>query len=104
MIKTRRVRTAKAAVSEVGDQLAKAEHLLKKATAETGATAGDLWSQVEGQLTSALSTLQELRDDAVDGATVAAKATDEYIRDNPWQAIGVAAAAGFLTGVIVSRR
>jgi ElaB/YqjD/DUF883 family membrane-anchored ribosome-binding protein len=30
--------------------------------------------------------------------------TDEYVRDNPWQAIGAAAAAGFLVGVLIGRR
>jgi ElaB/YqjD/DUF883 family membrane-anchored ribosome-binding protein len=30
--------------------------------------------------------------------------TDDYVRDNPWQAIGVAAAIGFLVGLVVSRR
>jgi ElaB/YqjD/DUF883 family membrane-anchored ribosome-binding protein len=35
---------------------------------------------------------------------VAARATDEYVHDNPWQAIGVAAAVGFLLGLVVARR
>lgn len=104
MIKTRRARTAKIATSEIGDQLARAEHLLEQATAQSGATASRLWSQVERQLNAALSTLHDLGDEAVDGATFAAKAADKYVARNPWQAIGVAAAVGFLTGVMVSRR
>ena len=35
---------------------------------------------------------------AVDQAKAAARATDDYVHDNPWQAIGVAAAVGFLVG------
>ncbi len=104
MIKTRRARTATIPTSEIGDQLARAEHLLKEATAQSGAKASSLWSQVEGQLNAALSTLHDLKDEAVDGATIAAKATDKYVHGNPWQAIGVAAAVGFLAGVAVSRR
>ena len=34
----------------------------------------------------------------------AAKATDEYVHDHPWQAVGVAAGVGFLLGLLVSRR
>ncbi|CAM9493020.1 unnamed protein product [Phaeothamnion confervicola] len=34
----------------------------------------------------------------------AAKATDEYVHDHPWQAVGVAAGIGFLLGLLVSRR
>jgi ElaB/YqjD/DUF883 family membrane-anchored ribosome-binding protein len=34
----------------------------------------------------------------------AAKATDVYVHDNPWEAVGVAAAAGFIVGWMVGRR
>jgi len=37
-------------------------------------------------------------------ARQAARYTDEYVRDNPWRAIGVGAAAGLLIGYLVSRR
>jgi len=45
-----------------------------------------------------------MQDDAVDRAKAAARATDEYVHDNPWQAIGIGAAIGFLVGLVVSRR
>ena len=35
---------------------------------------------------------------------LAAKATDEYVRDNPWQAVGVASVAGLVLDVLISRR
>ena len=31
-------------------------------------------------------------------AKAAAKATDRYVRDNPWQAVGIAAGVSFLVG------
>lgn len=34
----------------------------------------------------------------------AAKATDEYVHDNPWTAIGVAAAVGIVIGVLMARK
>ena len=37
-------------------------------------------------------------------AREAADATDEYVHDTPWQSVGVAAAVGFLLGLLVSRR
>jgi ElaB/YqjD/DUF883 family membrane-anchored ribosome-binding protein len=40
----------------------------------------------------------------MDQARDAARATDDYVHDNPWQAIGVAAAVGFLVGLVISRR
>ena len=53
--------------------------------------------KVKGSLHSAkLHTHKKARE--------AADATDEYVHDNPWQSVGVAAAVGFLLGLLVSRR
>ena len=37
-------------------------------------------------------------------AKQAARATDAYVHDNPWQAIGVGAALGLAIGVLIARR
>jgi ElaB/YqjD/DUF883 family membrane-anchored ribosome-binding protein len=84
--------------------LGEAEALLRQAAKETGDKASDLRSQVEAKLLAAKVKLQDLQDDAIDQAKAAARATDDYVRDNPWQAIGAAAAVGFLVGMLVSRR
>jgi ElaB/YqjD/DUF883 family membrane-anchored ribosome-binding protein len=97
-------RTRKSLVKDFGDVLAEAETLLKQAAAETGERASDLRSQVESKLMAAKLKLQDLQDDAIDRAKAAARVTDDYVRDNPWQAIGAAAAVGFLVGVLISRR
>ena len=91
-------------VKEFGDTLSEAESLLKQAATESGDRARDLREQVEAKLNSAKAKLQDLQDDALDRAKTAARATDVYVRDNPWQMIGGAAAVGFLLGVLVSRR
>ncbi len=41
---------------------------------------------------------------AAEKAKAAAGATDEYVRSNPWTAIGVTAGIGFLIGYLVGRR
>lgn len=84
--------------------IAEAEDMLKRAATETGEKARDLRSQVEAKLLTAKLRLQELEGEAIDKAKAAAKATDDYVHDNPWQAIGVAAAVGFLIGLAVTRR
>jgi ElaB/YqjD/DUF883 family membrane-anchored ribosome-binding protein len=91
-------------VDDFSAVLAEAEDMLKKAATETGDKARDLRSQVEAKLLTAKLRLQELEGQAIDQAKAAARATDEYVHDNPWQAIGVAAAVGFLIGLVVSRR
>jgi ElaB/YqjD/DUF883 family membrane-anchored ribosome-binding protein len=84
--------------------LSEAEDMLRRAASETGDKARDLRSQVEAKLLTAKLRLQELQGQAMDQARDAARATDDYVHDNPWQAIGVAAAVGFLVGLVVSRR
>lgn len=34
----------------------------------------------------------------------AALATDEYVRANPWESVGVAAAVGLVIGMLIARR
>jgi ElaB/YqjD/DUF883 family membrane-anchored ribosome-binding protein len=34
----------------------------------------------------------------------AARATDTYVHENPWKAVGIAAGAGILFGMLISRR
>ena len=91
-------------VDDVAAVLAEAEEMLKRASVETGDKARDLRSQVETQLLRAKLKLQEIEGEAVDRAKAAARATDDYVHDHPWQAIGMAAAAGFAIGLLMNRR
>ena len=84
--------------------LTEAEDLLRRAGNETGERAKDLRAQVEAKLLAAKLRLQELEGEAVDRARAAARITDDYVHDNPWPAIGAAAVAGFLIGLVVNRR
>ncbi len=91
-------------VEDFGTMLTEAEDLLKRAGNETGEKAQNLRAQVEAKLLAAKLRLQELEGEAVDRAKYAARVTDDYVHDNPWQAIGVAAAVGFLAGLLMNRR
>ena len=91
-------------VDDFSAVLTEAEDLLKRASTESGERAKDLRSQVEAKLLAAKLRLQEIEGEAVDRARVAARITDDYVHDSPWQAIGVAAAIGFVAGLLVSRR
>ena len=84
--------------------LTEAEDLLRRAGNETGERAKDLRAQVEAKLLAAKLRLQELEGEAMDRAKVAARVTDDYVHDNPWRAIGVAAIVGFLAGMLINRR
>jgi ElaB/YqjD/DUF883 family membrane-anchored ribosome-binding protein len=91
-------------VDDFSAVLTEAEDLLKRAANESGERAKDLRSQVEAKLLAAKLRLQEIEGEAVDRARVAARVTDDYVHDNPWQAIGVAAAVGFIAGLMLNRR
>ena len=91
-------------VDEFSSVLSEAETLLDKAAKETGDKARDLRSQVETKLLHAKLRLQELEGEAVDRAKVAARATDDYVHEHPWQAVGIAAAVGLVAGLLLNRR
>ena len=91
-------------VDDFAAVLAEAEEMLRRASTETGDKARDLRGQVETKLLRAKLSLQELEGQALDRAKVAARATDDYVHDNPWQAIGIAAAVGVVVGLLMTRR
>jgi ElaB/YqjD/DUF883 family membrane-anchored ribosome-binding protein len=91
-------------VDDFAAVLSEAEEMLKRAATETGDKARDLRSQVETKLLQAKLRLQELEGVAMDRAKAAARATDDYVHDNPWRAIGVAAAVGVAIGLLLNRR
>ncbi len=91
-------------VDEFSAVLTEAEDMLKRAASETGDKAKDLRSQDEAKLLNAKLRMQELQGQAVDRAKETARMTDDYVHDNPWQAIGIAAVAGFVVGLLMNRR
>jgi ElaB/YqjD/DUF883 family membrane-anchored ribosome-binding protein len=58
------------------------------------------------KVANALTDMRRVAGDTTEGlrerARVAVDATDEYVRERPWTAIGIAAALGLLIGVGVS--
>ena len=91
-------------IDDFSAMLAEAESMLKRANTETGDAAHDLRTQVESKLLAAKHRLQALESEAVDRARDAGRATDSYVHDKPWQAIGIAAAVGFVAGLLMNRR
>jgi len=48
--------------------------------------------------------LAEAQEVVVDKAKAAARATDDYVHANPWRSVGIAAGAGLVIGMLISRR
>jgi ElaB/YqjD/DUF883 family membrane-anchored ribosome-binding protein len=91
-----------ALMTDLQDVLADTEAMLKDVTAEGGEMAAALRERITANLRNVKAKLIETEQLVAD--KFAAKATDDYVHDNPWQSIGVAGAVGFLVGLLVSRR
>ena len=63
-----------------------------------------LVERAEASLKSARERLANMDDAALAQVKEVAKSADEYVREHPWGAVGIAAVAGLLLGVLISRR
>jgi ElaB/YqjD/DUF883 family membrane-anchored ribosome-binding protein len=86
------------------DALADAEALVKATADLSGDTLTEARTRARESLRIAKARLSEAQDVVVQKARGAANATDAYVRDSPWEAIGVAAGVGVLVGVLLARR
>ncbi|MDR0247856.1 MAG: DUF883 family protein [Burkholderiales bacterium] len=91
-------------VDDFSTVLSEAESLLHDAATETGEKARDLRQQIEAKLATAKLRLQEVEGQLTDRARICARATDDFVHDHPWQAVGIGAAIGLALGLLISRR
>lgn len=84
--------------------VADAEALLK-ATANTGGEKlVELRAKAEESLSIAKARMMDVQDEVLAKTKEAAKATDEYVHENPWHSIGIAASVGIVIGLLIGRR
>jgi|SoiMethySBSTD1v2_1073268.scaffolds.fasta_scaffold555678_2 ElaB/YqjD/DUF883 family membrane-anchored ribosome-binding protein len=81
-----------------------AEALIKATSAQTGEKIQEVRARAEQSLKQAQERLSEIEDEALRRARELAGATEDYVRENPWQSLGIAAGVGLLLGVLISRR
>jgi ElaB/YqjD/DUF883 family membrane-anchored ribosome-binding protein len=91
-------------VRELQSLMTDFEALAKSALSAAGEQAGNAAEELGQGLARARERLTEFERDAVHGVRHGARKTDGYVRDRPWMAIGIAAAAAFLLGVVAARR
>ncbi len=84
--------------------IADAEELLRMTADQAGESAADIRSRVQARMNQAKTDLVHLQEAAVAKAKAAGHATDEFVHENPWRSIGIAAGVGLLMGLLVSRR
>jgi ElaB/YqjD/DUF883 family membrane-anchored ribosome-binding protein len=77
-----------------------AEALMKATSSE----AGERLDEIRGRLAAAVESAKASCQWAEERTRAAAQATDQMIRDHPYESIGVAFGVGLLVGLIIWRR
>ena len=91
-------------MSDLRVVIADAEELLKLTASQVGDKAAELRMRMQARLEQARADLAALQAAAMVRAREAGQAADDYVQQNPWQAVGIAATAGFFVGLLLSRR
>ncbi len=91
-------------VADLKVVVADVEELLRATASQAGEKVSAARERIQASLAAAKVKLTEAERALLEKSKLAAKAADEYVRENPWQAVGIAAAAGLVLGVLISRR
>jgi ElaB/YqjD/DUF883 family membrane-anchored ribosome-binding protein len=91
-------------VTDMKIVIADAEEILRATANQAGEKVGELRERIQERLRDAKIRLQDAEAALVDKTKAAARATDDFVHENPWQAVGVAAAIGLALGVLIGRR
>ena len=81
-----------------------AEELLRATATQAGEKIGLARERIQDSLHQAKVKLADAEAIVRERAQQAARDGEEYVRDNPWRAIGIAAGIGLVLGIILSRR
>lgn len=91
-------------VTDIKSVISEAEEMLHATADQVGDSAVKLRERIKVRLADAKVRLVEAEAVLVAKTKAAARATDEYVHESPWTAIGVAAGVGLLVGLIIGRR
>jgi len=84
--------------------VADAEALLKATASQGGEKLAEVRAKAEESLMVAKARMMEAQEALLAKTKAAAKATDVYVHENPWRAIGAAAGVGLVIGLLIGRR
>jgi ElaB/YqjD/DUF883 family membrane-anchored ribosome-binding protein len=91
-------------VADLKVVVADAEELLRATASQAGEKVAAARERIQASLASAKVKLTDAERALLEKTKEAAKATDEFVHEHPWQAVGIAAGAGLLLGILISRR
>ncbi len=91
-------------VSDVRLLVADTEDLVKATASQAGEKIADIRHRAQEAANNLKPQLVKLETAVVEKAKSTATATDAYIHENPWTAIGVSAGIGLVIGLLIGRR
>ena len=90
-------------IDDLGQVIRDAEEMLKNTDPQTGEGFKAAKARFENTLRNAKAELTRVEEIVVTRSKEAARATDVYVKENPWQSAGIAAGIGLLVGLLISR-
>lgn len=84
--------------------IADAEALLKATVNQGGEAMATVRAKAQESLSIAKLKMADAQYALMEKTKVAARVTDDYVHDKPWKAVGIAAGAGLIIGLLISRR
>lgn len=81
-----------------------AEELLEATANQTGERIAAARARAEESLKAAKAGFAEAQTAVLAKTKAAATVTDDYVRANPWQALGIGTAVGLVIGLLIARR
>lgn len=84
--------------------VADAEALLRATANDAGEKVVAAREKIQASLVEAKAQLARAEAAIIDKTKQAARATDEFVHDNPWKAVGISACVGLVIGVLIARR
>lgn len=91
-------------IADVKVVIADAEELLRATANQAGDKITDARARIQDHLNRAKESLADAQSVVVEHAKAVGHATDDYVHDNPWRSVGIAAGVGFLVGLLIGRR
>ncbi|MEO8855784.1 MAG: DUF883 family protein [Burkholderiaceae bacterium] len=91
-------------VSNMKSTIADAEDMLKETADQVGEKYARIRARMQERLRDARERLADAEEALVYKSRAAVRATDDYVHESPWAAIGIAAGVGVLIGMAIARR
>ena len=88
-------------VSDLKTLVADAEELLRATASQAGDKIAVARQKIEQSLIEGKKALADAEKNLVQKSKEAADVADDYVRENPWNAVGIAAGIGLLVGLLI---